>query len=208
MRIKDSGDARKPVPAGNYLGVVVGVYDLGTQTGGQFGDKHQLAISFELHKSKGICRNDKGEPLTSSKFYNVSFNPKATLRGDVEAILGKTFSDAEARDGIDVDELLEKVVRISIKHEPKQSGGIREVVTLIPADEDDPALESESNTVSYELDPGAPFGDLIPKWVQKIAMRSKEWTEANGTGGGGRRPVPAGAPFAGDGDDDGDDIPY
>jgi hypothetical protein len=50
---KKGGDARKPVPVGNYFGAVVGVYDLGTQPSDRYEATHKVVISFELHRKKG-----------------------------------------------------------------------------------------------------------------------------------------------------------
>ncbi|MFO0892404.1 MAG: hypothetical protein U0790_25095 [Isosphaeraceae bacterium] len=47
---KQSGSGtREPIAAGN-IGVVVGVYDLGTQEG-KFGPKHQVLLQFELSRA-------------------------------------------------------------------------------------------------------------------------------------------------------------
>lgn len=183
MKVSDKSEARKPIPTGNYFGVVVGVYDIGTQTGGQYGDKHQVVVTFELHKKRGVCKRDDDQPLTTSKFYNLSFGKnnsgvKSALRNDVEAIMGRSFSDEEAKAGIELFDLADKVCRIAIKHEPKQSGdGVREVATITTIDEDDPTITPESDTVLYDIQSdGFDFKDEIPEWIQKLVKKCKEYT--------------------------------
>jgi hypothetical protein len=204
MRVQDKSEARKPIPAGNYYGVVVGIYDIGTQTGGQYGDKHKVVMQFELHKKKGICRGDDNKPLTTSKFYSLSFGKnnsgvKSALRNDVESILGRTFSDDEAKAGIDLFDLADKPCRISIKHEAKKNGdGVYEVATITTIDEDDPRLESELDTVLYDMDAdGFDFKDEVPPWIQNLVKKSKEWASKSGA----KQPAAVGA-GAGHDDDD------
>jgi hypothetical protein len=174
IKAKSSGAARKPVPAGNYFGVCIGVFDIGTQAS-QFGDKRQIILQFELHKKKGVCRNDEGHPLTISKFYNLAFNDKATLRKDVESMLGRKFTEDEAKAGYDVTQLLEQPVRLVVEHGTKADGSVKDgIKVFMPLDEDDNPPKVESNAVVYELNPDAEIPDTVPEWVAKKVNESKE----------------------------------
>jgi hypothetical protein len=169
-----SGQARTPVPAGNYFGICIGVYDIGTQES-QFGSKRQVILQFELHKKKGICRNDEGKPITISKFYNLAFNEKATLRKDVESMLGRKFNDDEARVGYDIAQLLEHPVRLVVENGTKADGSVKDAIKVfMPLDEDDAPPKVESNAVVYELNPDAEIPKTVPEWVAKKVNESKE----------------------------------
>lgn len=213
---KSTGEPRELAPAGNYFGVCVGVYDIGTQPGGKFGPKHKVILQFELHKKKGPVRDSKNNPFRISKFYTLSLSDKADLRKDVEKVLGRKFSEEEARDGYDITELIDRACRLSIAHEDGEDGRTYDnIAAFMPCDEDDPEFRPESDGVVYELDPSAPIPDEVPEWVKKKAMQSQEWEKAhgkapqNGTGKGKDAPRPKAAKGpAPDDDDDDDDIPY
>jgi hypothetical protein len=177
---QSKGEAREPVAAGNYFGVCVGVYDLGTQTGGKFGPKHQVVLQFELHKKKGVCRDKAGNVLLISKFYGLSFHEKSDLRKDVQKILGRSFTDAEAKQGYDVTQLIDVGCRLVVAHEPKEDGSIRDKIDgFMPLDEDDPHQETISNSVVYEPDPAHEIPDAVPEWIRKKVMTSEEWVNSS-----------------------------
>jgi hypothetical protein len=209
---KQSGATRKPVPAGNYFGVCVGVYDIGTHSGGKFGPKYQVVLQWELHKKKGVCRNDEGDPLRISSFYNLAFGEKSTLRKHVEAILGRSFTEQEAKDGYDVTKLLDKACRLTVAHEDTENGVRDQISAFMTLDEDDPQIKPVSDSVVYEMDPKKAIPDEVPEWIQKKVQESQEWVAANGKSvstkagsvkaGNGKK---AAAP---DDDDEEEDIPF
>lgn len=201
-----SGEARELVPASGYLGVIVGVYDIGTQDGGQFGAKRQIVVTWELHNKKGVVRDKAGNPLTISKFYTLSFNEKATLRKDVEAMTGRAFSDAEASRGFDVEKLLGTACRLRVVHYSKTSGQTGDKIgTLMPLDEDDPKPEAVSDETYFEIDSASAekreVPDFVPKWIANKVRQSKEYGGSNGQPQGNPMTVPSAVPT-------GDDIPF
>lgn len=211
LRAKDEGEPRKPIPAGNYFAIVCGVYDIGTQTGGQYGPKHQIIVQWELHKRKGPMRNEKGDVMTTSNFYGLSFGDLSNLRHDVEAMLGRKFTAAEAKSGYDIEELLGKPCRLQIVHDTKADGKIKDMIgTIMPLDEDDEKPKGEVDEVYFEIN----LHDLtvpssVPEWVAKIIRRSSEFIgekagTATGGGSSGRQTarVGVGAPMQDD------DIPF
>ncbi|MDG3003271.1 phage replication initiation protein, NGO0469 family [Paludisphaera mucosa] len=207
--VAQQGETRTPIPAGKYLGVVVGVYDIGTQTGGKFGDKRQVVVTFELHKKKGVCRNEEGQPLLTSKFYNLSFGKKSGLRADVESILGRSFTETEAKAGYDVTDLADKVCWLVVKHETKDDGSIRDFIDSFSlVDEDDPEPTSETDTVVFDrLDPSRPFPKEVPEWIQTMVKKSKEYASPGSSGGGKPAAAPAKKRQTVPADDDDDDDP-
>jgi hypothetical protein len=202
---KSEGEPRELVPAGNYLGVICGVYDLGTQSGGQYGPKPQILVQWELHKRRGPARDAKSNILTISNFYTLSFGDKANLRKDVEAMLGKTFSEEEAKAGYDIEDLLGKACRLQIVHEPKQGGGTRDQIGAIMAlDDDDDAPRGELSEAYFEIKEGdRTIPETVPEWIKKLIHRSKEFGGGNPVNGRPAARQPVGATAGGD-----DDIPF
>jgi hypothetical protein len=120
MPVAKSGGSREPVPQGTYLAVVVGCYDLGTQQGGKYGPKHQVLLQYELHsKKKGVVRNKEGDPVLISAWYGLTFSDKSVLRKHTEAILQRSFTAEEAKEGYDVANLVDMGCRVSVLHKDK-----------------------------------------------------------------------------------------
>lgn len=187
---KTEFEPREFVPEGNYFGVCVGVYDIGTQPSDKYTPTHKVILQFELHRKKGICRGRDQKPITISGFYPLAFGQnqktkqKSKLRQAVEGILGRTFSDAESRAGYDITQLLEKGCRLKIAHDKNEKGeSLYDYIdTFMPLDEDDPTPQSESNCVVYELDPTTEIPAEVPVWVRKQIEKSQEWLKTHAAG--------------------------
>lgn len=200
LKAKDTGggEPRELVPAGNYIGRICGVYDIGTQAGGMYDPKHQIVVTWELHRRKGPARNGTGAVLTISKFYTLSFHEKATLRKDVESLLGQSFDDGSE---FDVESLVGLSCRVQVVHQKKANGDPRDAIgALMPLDEDDPTPKPELDDVYFEIRPDHAIPDNVPKWVQQKVSESLEY--GGGKKNGAPRPAPVGAGAVDD------DIPY
>lgn len=185
IKAKQNGEVRKPVPAGNYLAVIVGIYDVGTQDGSQYGPKRQVIIQFELHGKKGPRLNEEGKPLLMSNFYNLAFGEKAGLRKDVEAILNRSFTEEEAREGYDVTQLIDVSCRLTVQHQKRKNGeGVVDFISSVTClDEDDPTPEPQTSTCVYELEMGDRWPEGMPEWVQRKVQKCHEWADLPKSGG-------------------------
>ncbi len=178
MAITASAGNRKLVPTGNYFASVVGVYDIGTQPSDKYGPSHQIIVSFELHKKKGVCLNDDGKPMIYNKYFglglgiNRATKKPSILRQCLEAILNRGLN-AEETKGYDVALMAGKSVRLTIVHDEE---GRDQISGFAPMDEDDPAINAESTEVVYELAPGQPIPAFIPEWIQKTIQKSTEFS--------------------------------
>lgn len=191
----NKAEKRDLIPAKTYLAIVCGVYDLGTQTS-QFGDQHQIYISWELHRAKGPVRDKEGRVQTIGKFVTLSFNEKANLRKDiVQPMLGRTFTEDEAKSGYDVEQLVGLACRLQVDHVVKPDKSIRDQVGSIMAlDEDDDAPRPELNHVYFEISGiGCDIPREVPEWIGKMVKKSPEWTGKSNTPAA-KQPI--------DGDDD------
>ena len=228
---KSSGKERELVPAGNYFAVVVGVFDIGTQppNNPKYDPVHKVILQFELHRKKGVCRDKEEKPLRISGFYPLAFGrkknkEKAKLRQAVEGILGRSFTEEEAKEGYDIAELLDTSCRLVVAHDTGEDGTMYDQIqSLSPLEEDDPEPRPESDSILYEMDPDSEIPDEVPEWVQRMIKKSKEWRDVNGDGDG--KPSRGGHPKTGvsrpsraksarkgkdddESDDDDDDMPF
>lgn len=180
MAIKATTNSRKLVPAGNYLVAIVGIYDLGTQPSrdATMGPAHQVMITFELHKRKGICRDDDNRPLLYTRRYalrtgvNKQSKQPSALRQLIEAAIGKGLTADQAKD-YDVTQLIDLELRISIGLTEDKSSDM--ISAYSPIDEDDPQLEVETSSFVYELDPGGDIPKEVPDWIATVIRQCQEW---------------------------------
>lgn len=176
----------KPAPSGPALAVIVDVLCVGTQPGYQGGaPKQQVLIGFELHKRKGVIRDDDGNPVISYAKMNLTFADKATLTKLSAACRGGVaYTEDEIvaiRDsgGFDVEELLGKTCRVSVKH--KES--VKEGKTVIrDSAEGFAALDAEDDTPPVPVSPlrywDWTLGEPIPRRPGLVAYLFKQSPEA------------------------------
>jgi hypothetical protein len=185
VKSKGSDEEREPIPPGNYLGVIVGVYDIGTQEGA-YGAKHQIITLTELHKKRGPATDGKGRNFVIPTFYSLTFGSmngkKSKLRSDVETITARMFSDEEAESkGFDVETLLGMAYRLTIvAHQSKDGKPLGKIASLMALDEDDSKPSSTADEVYYELDPREGIPKEVPTWIGPFIQRSKEWVAVHG----------------------------
>ena len=218
---KSGGEARQLAPEGNYFGICTGVYDLGTQPSQKYEPTHKVLLEFELHKKKGPAVDKENRPLRVTGFYPLAFGKrkngeKAKLRQAVESILGRTFTDEEAKSGYDVTQLAEVCCRLRVTHDSGEDGGNKyEVLSFQPLDEDDPEPKTEANITVYELDPQQEIPSEVPDWIKKMIRKSAEWVKVHGQprdDDNGKKPAAKNGSGNGKGtkpaDDDDDSIPF
>lgn len=119
-RPSEGGDFTPP-PAGTFPAICCRVIDLGTQSTSFKGEEkhqHKVMLSWELKGDDTIM--DDGRPMTIHQRYTWSMHEKATLRRQLEAWLGRKFSDADfGAGGFDIRKLLGMSCLISIVHEDR-----------------------------------------------------------------------------------------
>jgi hypothetical protein len=176
----------EPMPAGSYRSVITGFIHIGTQDGGQYGPKNQcivIYLPFDEDDDKPLL-NTEGQPWTISKFYTLSFNEKASLRLDVETILGRSFKDEEE---FDVRELIGMQARIRIEHtegktkdgKPVTRAKVSKVESVSKRDRIDPDRLVDMATLFFEISAiDCPIPDTVGEWAKSKIMASPEW---NGT---------------------------
>jgi hypothetical protein len=181
MALTASTNTRTLVPTGNYFAAVIGVYDIGTQPSDKYEPSHQIIVSFELHKKKGVVLDRDGNPMQFNRFMGLGLGINKTtkqpshLRQICEAILRRNLTPDETR-GFDVLTLVGKTCRLTINH---TEDGTKELPVYAPMDEDDPELDIENRPATYELDPAKEVPDTVPEWVGKFVQKSLEWTKAS-----------------------------
>jgi hypothetical protein len=180
MALTASSKTRKLVPVGNYQGVIVGVYDIGTQPSEKYEPSHQIIVSFELHKRRGPVLDDEGRPVLLNRYLGLGLGINRTTgrpsqtRQVIEACIGRSLTPDEAK-SYDVLTLVGKCCQIGVMH---TEDGSKEIPTYTPLDEDDPTPKAQGKACAYEMTPGRVIPDAVPDWIQKTVEKSLEWTRA------------------------------
>ena len=105
---------RELCPEGVHRAIIANVEEREHEAYGQ-----QIQITFELDD---LSQSD-GSPMLVFKSCSFKLTPKANLTKAVEAILGKTLTNEEATEGIDLETLVGIPVQVVVNHQESQSGG-------------------------------------------------------------------------------------
>lgn len=182
-------------PPGVHRASCVGVYDLGTQPGLDFGPKRKVMFVWELVDE--IMPD--GRPYVVKARYNLSLHEKATLRKVLEGWRGRPFTDEELS-GFDVLNVLGKPCQVNVVHNVK---GYADVSSVLPLGKGmNPIKEIHNELTSFAVDDQDSadwaFPEGMPDWIVTEIKNSAEY-KAFQSG-----EAPAGAGSA----DKDDDIPF
>ena len=157
-----------PLPeAGTTQAVCCAVWDLGLQKTTYMGDEkiqHKIIVAWEVTEKINAPESEyHGKPYMLNKKYTLSLSEKANLRKDLESWRGLPFSEAELKNGFDLEKLYGVNCLVGIKHEP---------------DRKDPSIVYANITAILPLTKGTekitPLrarDEPPPKWViEKIAQ--------------------------------------
>jgi hypothetical protein len=190
--VEDKGGDRIPtLEAGVYQAVAIGLFDVGTDTGGTFGPKRKMVLVWEIPAVTIDVERD-GETVTLprniSQRYTMSLNEKARLRQDVEAIRCKRLTKDEAR-AFDVSCILGANAQIQVTNVEKDGKTFANVETVMACPKGMAALTPTVEPVMFHfgaVDFGAEpatealIPETCPRWVKKLIMASPEWAERGG----------------------------
>jgi hypothetical protein len=156
-----------PLPeAGTTQAVCCAVWDLGLQLStfknedGSDKHQHKIIIAWEIAEKINAPESEyHGKPYMLKKTYTLSLGEKANLRKDLESWRGIPFTEAELRNGFDVEKLYGINCLLGIKHEPNRNDPsivYANVTAILP-----PMKGTEKIT------PLRARNEPPPKWVQE-----------------------------------------
>ena len=200
LTVKEEGGNFVQCPAGNHVSRCYAVIDLGTQ--------HQDAFTWEgapiaaSDKPQGLimweCPNElveiEGEmkPAGISKFYNMFFTDRASLRIHLENWRGKNFTKEEL-DGFYIGNLIGKPCMVNVVHTDKGKAKVAGIAALPKGIEVPPQV---NDSILFDLgDYNQETFDKISEGIQNIIKKSPEWQALNQPAQGFRQtenPAPEG----------------
>lgn len=174
MKIKDrSKPAIPPVPAGGYLAVCVGVFDLGEQYSEKFKNySPKLMITFDL-PSVTIEVEGKQEPRQLSREFTISGKNNSKLRAFISSWNGVQYSD-EAFGEFDPLTQIGKPAMINVLlNETGEYANIDSIMPLFPGL---PVPTTSTKLQTWDMDTwdDKAFAEL-PGWVQEKIKKSSQY---------------------------------
>lgn len=169
------------VPEGVYIARCFKILDLGTQPisyqGEEKDPKRKVAIFWEL--LDGDMMSD-GKPFTMQKTYTLSLDQKATLRADLQAWRGVSFTEEELM-GFDLENVLGKYCRMQITHTHKNDKTYANISSIMSMknSEAEAAPKGVNSNVFFDIvNPDMKAFESLPDyWKEKIES-APEWSEA------------------------------
>ena len=161
------------VSVGVHKARCVRVIDLGTQQNdyqGQISWKRQVMLIWEVPSET----DNKGEPLTISKFYTLSLNEKANLANDLVSWRGRPFTETEKK-AFDISKVAGKPCSINVI---LNQNGKPKVSTVMPIGKNDEiAQQFHPNMVCSITDfqeKKMEVFNQLPEGIRNIILKSKE----------------------------------
>lgn len=174
MKIKDRArPALPPVPAGQYLAVCVGVYDLGEQYSEKYKNySPKIMISFDI-PSVTIEVEGKQEPRQLSREFTITTKNNSKLREFISSWNGVQYSD-EAFGEFDPLTQVGKPAMINVLL--NETGEYANINTIMPLFPGLPAPTTTTPLRVWDMDKwdDKAFEDL-PAWVQEKIKKSSQY---------------------------------
>lgn len=174
MKIKDRAKpALPPIPAGQYLAVCVGVFDLGEQYSEKFKSySPKLMITFDI-PAVTIEVDGKQEPRQLSREFTISGKNNSKLRAFISSWNGAQYSD-EAFGEFDPLTQIGKPAMINVLL--NETGEYANIDTIMPLFPGLPVPTTTTPLKVWDMDKwdDKAFGEL-PGWVQEKIRKSTQY---------------------------------
>lgn len=202
----------EPVPEGLHPGVLVALFDVGTQYSEKFDTaQRKLVLQFELPDLPTLDAERDGKKVKLPRLVSIrltrSLNEKAKLRALLESWRGRRFTVPEM-EALDLGKLLSIPAVVQVMHEHKPDGKVfANVANLLPVPKGTQKPVASSSVTLFSVDQLEGPADLeeakLAPWIAELVKQSREWERLTKRAA---RPVPASAPAgvhtSSDGDDD------
>lgn len=174
MKIKDRAKAAlPPIPAGQYLAVCVGVFDLGEQYSEKFKNySPKLMITFDV-PAVTVEVDGKQEPRQLSREFTISGKNNSKLREFISSWNGCQYSD-EAFGEFDPLTQIGKPAMLNVVL--NETGEYANITTIMPLFPGLPTPTTQTQMKIWDMDAwdDKAFEEL-PSWVQEKIKKSTQY---------------------------------
>lgn len=174
MKIKDRAKPKlPPVDPGVYIGICVGVIDLGEQYSEKFKKySNDVQIVWEL-VGETVEVDGEQKPRQLSRTFSIATSKKANIRAVLESWNGKKYSDDEFGE-VDLFDQLGKACQLNVVL--NDTGEYANVDSVIPLAKGTPAPTTETPLIRWDMDAwdDRTF-EALPEWVQEKVKQSTQY---------------------------------
>lgn len=169
----NGGQAIEKLENGVYTAVSSAIIDLGLQRNEQFGKTQRKFMMIWTIIGEEIEINGEKQPRTISKEYSFSLNEKSTLRKDLQAWRGKTFSEEELK-GFNILTILNKACQLQIILEEKNNKKYNNIAGIMSLPKGS-TIEELENTYYFDMENFETWGNFqkIPNWIQEKIKKAE-----------------------------------
>ena len=168
---------RETIPAGNHPAILIGIVELGIQSGGKFADRAETLFTWEFpdqrysYRAKGITVQATRQ---HSQRYTANMSARANMRKMIEGWHG-VFPNNQAAADFDISQLLDRPCLVQIANKASADGAkvYVDVVSVGPLPksmEDKPPVRTR-DLMFYEIEkPDADLFAALPQWVRGLIL--------------------------------------
>ena len=173
------GDRRKPIippmEPGTYMGVCIGVVDIGEQTstfGTKTDTKDRILFVIEF-PSETIEIDGERKPRQLSKEVTKTNSEKGTLKALISAWTGKTYTEEELIE-FELFDLLGQPCMVTVSL--SANGNYSNISNIVQFPKGFPAPKTETQPYTFDMDDwnDEQFGAL-PEWIQNKIKKSTQY---------------------------------
>lgn len=171
MGVFIEGKTYQLAPEGNHRAVCIGVYDLGTHDGGQYGPKRKIRIVWELVDEE----MGDGRPFIVGRDFTMSLGDRSRLKPILESWRGRAFTPEELK-RFDVANLLGKSCLVNVVHQKPADRVYANVNTVSQLPKGMSKAEPRNPLIQFSIDEcDGEFPEGLPDWIKDKVRESPEW---------------------------------
>lgn len=172
----DNGGVSIPkLEGGVYTAISSAIIDLGVQTSEKFGNTQRKFMMIWNILGEEIEFNGEKLPRTMSKEYSFSLNEKSTLRKDLQAWRGKTFTEEELK-AFNLLNILNKACQLQIILEEKNGKQYNNIASIMALPRGTTINELD-NTYYLDLENAETWNNWskISNWIQERIKKADNY---------------------------------
>lgn len=174
LKVKDRAKPKlPPVEPGVYIGICVGVIDLGEQYREKFKDyRNEVQFVWEL-AGETVEVDGEQKPRQLSRTLSVSTSKKSNLRGFISSWNGVQYSDEQFSD-LDLFEQAGRACQLNVVL--SDSGEYANVDSAIPLPKGMPAPAADAPPIRWNMDEWSDEAfAALPEWVREKIKKSTQY---------------------------------
>lgn len=167
-----------PLAAGTYIGICVGVVDLGTQHNEKYKKYSQRVMLIWEIPSETVEVDGEQKPRWQSKEYTASLNEKGNLSKDLTSWRGKSLTQEEVEQGLDLSAMLGQSAMLSIMVAETDNGTYNRIGGIMGLPAGIPQPTTESELIVFDMDHWDDQAlENLPDWIREKVQRSTEYQQ-------------------------------